>query len=283
MRRLTYLDFPGIHLTLSPPYDSYPMRNFLFITLIALGFLLPDILHAQRRQDTIDIVYLKSGKSFQGRILPHENANKIRLSTANQGTLVIDVTAVDSIGQQEWRPVHVPVDSAIAVFRPRKVTLRVEAGLERHLFWDSPFYIGRYKNGFSLNAGIGLNITRRFIAGLELGYQQYGALSMIPVAADLRVRCMNRRLSPVIALTLGHLFMIQPNGTTSPPGDKRGSTTSTPQLGMSYCLSRRMAVHVCLGLHFQEWFWKTRALPLSRFPNLRTETVFAVLRGGISF
>lgn len=263
-----------------PPMGKYV--RFLLLSLVLLG---PGWLLAQRSK-SLDKVYIKGGKAYEGKILPQENATKVKLQTPDLSILWFDKTNVDSIVQKEWLRPQQPFDSILGVFRPRKVTFRAELGFERLAFWDQPIHRRGFEKGFSTNVGIGYNFTSRFALGIELGVQRFFTLTTIPLAADIRVRCLKKRLSPTLSLGIGHAFAWRKVDTGQLVVNDEflsGGTYAAPQIGVSYCASRRVALHLTAGIHVLQLRWKTGTNGLNPDATQQSESGFGIVRAGVTF
>ena len=261
------------------------MRKFVRLFTLCILFLAPSWLLGQRMK-SLDRVFIKGGKVYEGKILPQENAAKVKLQTADLSILWFNKSDVDSVVQKDWQRAHLAADTILGVFRPRKVAFRAEVGLEQFAFWDFPRHQLGHERGFTVNGCVSYNFTTRFSLGLELGVQRFGSLTAVPLAADCQVRCLNRRFSPTLSLGIGHAFAwrrVNLGQTVVTDEFLSGGTYAAPRVGVSYCVSPRVALHLNAGIHVLQIHWKTGTNGFNPDARQQSESGFGMMRAGVTF
>jgi hypothetical protein len=150
-------------------------------------------------QDMIDILHMKDGGIIRGVIVENEKGKPLRIQTGRRKIMKIKPEEIDSISQEELHEINVTysheADSESGYAAQADMGYlkgQHSEGMDRvHLAIVNSY---RYNPYFSLGLGLGL----RFYTGPRD--------ILIPVTGNMRLKFLDRKLSPFISVSYGYSF-----------------------------------------------------------------------------
>lgn len=212
------------------------------LATLILFFLIAGSLVAQENpEEMVDIIYLKDGGVVRGVILEKQEGNFVRILVGRKQKQEIKFADIEKMDKEEMNEVEV-------TFVPRKNRMRgyamqAELGVQQD---RSDTSLSRVQldivNGFRINSFISLG------AGIGLRFYTGAKDLLIPVYGNLRIKLLNKRVSPYASLSYGYSF-------DSSNGDegilfKGMGTIFRPSLGLSVQTFRRS--YLCAGIQMEQ-------------------------------
>ena len=266
---------------------SIPSQIRLPIYCLLLLLFTTAASHAQRVQK-LDVIQLQNGKIYQGHIMPQNDATRIKLQTKDLSILWFNAADITSkTATTAPRPLHDVRDSITALFWPNRLTAIFEAGFAIPILGEQMFnqsYTARI-GGF--RASLGWNMTTHLFLGAGMGIDKAGPTLFYPFYLDLRARLTCHRWSPMITMTFGYALVnsfhrLLPGNYLARDFNRWGGVYANPAIGVSRCLSPKIALHFLVGLRIQHvHFGKGFLNDIHQVGT--TETDFLNVKVGISF
>jgi len=183
------------------------LTNILFIAC----FLLPNINFAQTDEiQYIDLVYLKDGSEFRGKIIEYKHDEYLKMEILGGQTVEFPAKQVRKVVQQPYgQSAYVP--RAPKVVKVREYNFR-ESGIynETYVNLIQGFNTwGEWVGGLGIHHVTGYQFNRWIGTGLGVGFDGYYlgfGENVIPVYAEARGYFMKKNTTPFYSVALGYGF-----------------------------------------------------------------------------
>lgn len=212
------------------------------LTILFLFILIAGGLYAQENpEEMIDIIYLKDGGVVRGVILERAEGDFVRILVGRKQKQVIKFADIEKIDKEEMNEVEV-------TFVPKKnrkrgYAMQTDLGMQRDRKDTS---LSRVQmdivNGFRINSFVSLG------AGIGLRFYTGARDLLIPLYGNLRIKLLNKKLSPYVSLSYGYSF----DSSNSDEGITFNGmgTMFRPSLGLSVQTFRRS--YLCAGIQMEQ-------------------------------
>ncbi len=223
--------------------------KILVRNLLLLGFFLVahNIIAQTEQSKQTDIVYLKNGSIFRGKIIMYEIGNQLELKIETGKTLIFKDEYIKKVVQN--------ASESGRKFKKEKIYNFKEKGL---YFASSIGYIGgneqfgNYRNGLSAHHITGYQIHRLLGVGLGVGVDYYNVNlgTVIPVYGEARSYLKATNVSPYLSLAGGIGFPVLPKNSFV--SETNAGIFVHPSIGFRFGGSENANITASLGLQWQK-------------------------------
>ena len=229
------------------------LANILFIVC----FLLPNTNFAQIDEiQYIDIVHLKDGSEFRGKIIEYKHDEYLKMEILGGQTVEFPAKQVKKVVQQPYgQAAYIPKAPKIKTIRTREYHFR-ERGIynETYVNLMQGFNTwGDWVGGLGIHHVVGYQFNRWIGAGLGAGFDGYFlgfGENVIPVYAEARGYFMQKNTTPFYSMALGYGF--------AGKNDERGITEGSggimvnPNIGYRFGASAGANFTLSMGYKLQK-------------------------------
>jgi len=229
------------------------MKNTLILILLFMACLFaPNINFAQTDEvQYIDIVHLKDGSEFRGKIIEYKHGDYLKIEILGGQTVEFPAKKVKKVVQQPYgQAAFVPkvVKTREYRFRERGIYNETYVNLpQSYLAW------GSWNVGLGIHHVTGYQFNRWIGAGLGLGfdgyYLGYGE-NIIPVYAEARGYFTQKNTAPFYSVALGYGFV--PKNEQNGFSDTKGGMMFNPNIGWRFGASPTANFTLALGYKLQK-------------------------------
>ena len=214
--------------------------------VLLVGLHTNTIAQTDGSNEKTDVVYLKNGSIFRGKIITYEIGNQLELKIDSGKTIVFKDEHIKKI-----------VQNALATDQPAKE--KIYNFKEKGLYYATSIgYIGGneqfgdYRNGLSAHHITGYQIHRLLGTGLGVGIDYYNVNlgTVVPVYGEVRSYLKAANLSPYISLAGGFGFPVLPKNSFIT--DTKGGIFIHPSAGFRFGASENANMTASLGLQWQK-------------------------------
>jgi len=224
------------------------LANILFIVC----FLLPNTNFAQTDDiQYIDIVHLKDGSEFRGKIIIYKHDDYLKMEILGGQVVEFPAKQIKKIVQQPYgQSAYVP-----KVVRTREYNFR-ERGIYNETYVNLPQGYnssGWWNVGLGMHHVTGFQFNRWIGAGMGIGFDGYEmgrGENVIPVYAEARGYFKQKNISPFYSVGLGYGFAGKNENTGIIKG--RGGIMFNPNIGYRFGASAGANFTLSFGYKLQK-------------------------------
>ncbi len=253
--------------------------------LLILLLLFPMCLTAQAE---VDVIYLKNGSKFEGRILEYQQGSTLRLQLRPGGEIEFREEEIRRI-EQGWEPEEAEVEKEdIPRIEPEKKKAYAfkENGMYNATYFStlSGSADGIFQLGLGIHNVTGYQFHRLFGLGAGFGVDTYSfddGETLYPVFAEARGYLSRKRVAPYYSGNIGYGFAFRNSDELINKAE--GGIFFRAALGLRLSADEGTNVLVDLGYQYQEAYFERRTPFQNEIEEKRLEFNRIVIRIGLIF
>lgn len=254
------------------------MKNVKLFLVFAL-FCFIGQLHAQTNPEEIktqDVIYLKNGSVFKGKILEYEKGAVLLLELENGSVIEFEDDEIDRVVQEaidldkgkgeEKEEDKEPVRYRKVILKKKEKVYRFrETGIYNATFFSSSngSHNGELQVGLGVHNVIGYQLNRLFGLGIGVGLDSYSfqdGETLYPIFIEARGYLRKKWHSPYYSMNLGYGFAIADESENVIEAE--GGLMVHPCFGMRFGANKDANVMIDVGYKFQ-YANITRVMPFN--------------------
>ncbi|MCO6476155.1 MAG: hypothetical protein J5I94_06000 [Phaeodactylibacter sp.] len=250
--------------------------------VLILLLLFPACLLAQ---SDVDVIYLKNGSTFEGKILEYQQGSTLRLQLRSGGEIEFREEEIRRI-EQGWEPEAEVEDIPRIEPEKKKAYAFKEKGMYNATYFST--LSGSANGVFQLGLGIhnvtGYQFHRLFGLGAGFGVDTYSfdeGETLYPVFAEARGYLSRKRVAPYYSGNLGYGFAFKNRDELINKAE--GGIFFRAALGLRLGADEGTNVLVDLGYQYQEAYFERRTPFQNEIEEKRLEFNRIVIRIGLIF
>ena len=257
--------------------------NTISRAILILAFCLPAGLQAQAG---IDVIHLKNGSRFEGKILEHQPGSNFRVQLRSGGEIEFTEEEVSRIEQGQQG-----LDSGGQATEPGTREKGNAYAFKEKGVYNATYFStlsGSANDNFQLGLGLhnitGYQFHRMLGLGLGFGVDTYSfdnGETLYPVFAEARGYLSKRRIAPYYSGSLGYGFAFKNSDERINKAD--GGLFFRTALGLRLGADKDANVLMDVGYQFQEAFFERRTGVQNEIEEKRLEFNRIVIRIGLIF
>ena len=174
-------------------------QPFIKITILYLSLTLMIVFQASSQKYTVNVIRLKNGDVYKGRIIEQPDPGILRIETLCQNIINFNMEDVLTVSVEKFKPFSTALPNK---FGPRGYMNITDFGLLVGTAYDSQAAI------FSISSFNGYGFSSRFMVGADIGIELFEAI-MFPVNIDTRIAITNSKFSPFLSFKGGYSFALE--------------------------------------------------------------------------
>ena len=184
------------------------VRIILANILFALCFLLPNVNFAQTDEiQYIDILYLKDGSEFRGKIIEYKHDEYAKMEILGGQVVEFPAKQIKKIVQQPYgQAAFIPKPTRVREYRFREKGIYEETHISMPQGYDT---WGWWSAGLGIHHVVGYQWNRWIGAGVGIGFDGYNlgaGENLMPIYAEARGYLKQKNIAPFYSVGLGYAF-----------------------------------------------------------------------------